>query len=360
MSERNHEIDFFRLVFALFIMGHHASALLGWNHCKSGAIGVEFFFVVAGVFFARSIKRVACDTDLNPPKSLYRDSVRFIFHKISIFYPYFLFSCIVGFIVHQLVPGIRLWNILENGVGTIWELLLVQTAGFTGYWPTGTGWYLSALILAQWILYPLARKNYHRFIYWFSPLAVILLNGIFSENYTSIHGTVDLFLGFASRGILRAVNEIYLGSIAFEVATWLGKLSLTKLARGLLTALEVFCYGATIASAWYMPITQYDYVLLLLIAIAVSITISGQGLIGSWFRGRLPLAKFSLVLFMNHFYWALAIQTWLPNWSVTQKTLLFFGISFLTSFICLVVVDAIKKSFKPEAWKKRLIKEETV
>ncbi len=360
MSERNHEIDFFRLVFALFIMGHHASALLGWNHCKDGAIGVEFFFVVAGVFFARSIKKVACDTDLTPSKSIYRDSVRFIFHKISIFYPYFLFSCIVGFIIHQITPGIQLWSILENGVGSIWELLLLQTAGFVGYWPTGTGWYLSALILAQWILYPLARKNYHRFIYWFSPLAVILLNGIFNENYPSIHGTVDLFLGFASHGILRAINEICLGSIAFEVATWLGKLSLTKLARGLLTMLEVLCYGATIASAWYMPISQYDYVLLLLIAIAVTITISGQGLIGSWFRGRLPLAQYSLVLFMNHFYWALAIQTWLPNWSANQKTLLFFGISFLTSFICLVVVDAIKKNFKPETWKKRLIKEEAV
>ena len=63
---------------------------------------------------------------------------------------------------------------------------------------------------------------------------------------------------------------------------------------------------------------------------------------------------------MNHFYWALAIQTWLPNWTAAQKTLLFFGISFLTSFVCLVMVDAIKKGFKPEVWKKRLLKEETV
>ena len=360
MNERNHEIDFFRLVFALLIMGHHAAGLLGWNHCKDGAIGVEFFFVVAGVFFARSIKRVACDPDLNPPKSLYRDSVRFIFHKISIFYPYFLFSFIVAFIVRQIVPGIRLWNILENGVGSIWELLMLQTAGYAGYWPTGTGWYLSALILAQWILYPLARKNYHRFIYWISPLAVILINGITNYNYPTIHGTVDLFLGFASRGIIRAINEICLGSIAYEVAMWLARLSLTKLARSLLTALQVFCYGITIASAWYMPISQYDYVLLLLIAIAVTITISGQDLIGSWLHGRLPLAKFSLALFMNHFYWALAIQVWLPKWSAAQKTLLFFGISFVTAFVCLLVVDAIKKGFKPEVWKKRLLKEEPV
>ena len=357
MNDRNNEIDFFRFVFAILVMGSHAYALLGWNHCLSGAIGVEFFFVVSGYFFARSLKKTASTQGAASLQTIGSDSVRFIFRKIGTFYPYFLFSFVIAFIVNQITPGNQLLLIFKNGIRSIWELLLMQTAGYYGYWPVGTAWYLSALILAQWLLYPLARKNYNLYVHWFAPLAVILINGVFSRTCENIHGTTDLLFGFASHGILRAINEICLGSIAFEVANWLGGFSLKKLARVLLTIVEIGGYGVMLVNGWFFPVSQFDYLILLLIAISIAITMSGQGLIGPLFRGKLPLGKLSLVLYLNHFYWALAIRTWLPNLSTAAKVGLFFGVSFVTAIICLVVVDAIKKSFKPEAWKRRLIQE---
>ncbi len=297
MNDRNHEIDFFRFVFAILVMGSHAYALLGWNHCFSGAIGVEFFFVISGYFFARSLKKVASAQTAGSTQTIGIDSVRFISHKIGTFYPYFLFSFMIAFIVNQITPGNNLQAVFINGVKSIWELLLLQTAGYSGNWPIGTAWYLSALILAQWLLYPLARKHYNFYVYWFAPLAVILVNGVFSRTCDSIHGTTDLLFGFVSHGILRGINEICLGSIAFEVAHWLGGLSLKKTARLLLTLLEVGGYSVMIVNGWLFPISQFDYILLLLIAVSIAITMSGQGLIGSLFRGKLPLGKLSLVLY---------------------------------------------------------------
>ena len=168
-------IEVWRLVFSLLIVLCHATAipwLTGSNMIfKSASIGVEFFFVLSGFLMASSADRQEIRLGLGS------DTWQFIWKKAKGIYP-----CYFCALVLELLGGVlrnRPYT-LDDVPYMIWDILFLRVAGLQG--PkidmlVGASWYLCAMLLAMWILYPIALKYKDMFLKVIAPLLAIFILG---------------------------------------------------------------------------------------------------------------------------------------------------------------------------------------
>ena len=171
---RNGEIDFLRFVFILLIVMLHLTEGI----FPQGNISVEFFFTLSGFLMARHAERIA------EQRSLSLDSVAdetwaYIKGKFQSFYRYY-FAAFVLVVLHNCILLKKgFLTIIKNLFGSIPTLTL--TFFFLNYdtvsFEVGASWYLSAMLIAMFILYPILLKNYRFAVKIVFPLIAVLLLG---------------------------------------------------------------------------------------------------------------------------------------------------------------------------------------
>lgn len=149
-KSRIFEIEVMRLIASFIIMMYHMSMLPG------GYLAVEFFAVLTGVLFARSID---CHSP-EPNTNIVLATKAFVVRKIKVFYPELFIATILGLICHNylkypILDGFT--YVLQSLVG---NMLLMKMSGLSwcaqGALPPV--WYLSSMILSIIIIYPLFLK----------------------------------------------------------------------------------------------------------------------------------------------------------------------------------------------------------
>lgn len=98
----NGEIELFRFIFSICVLLYHFRIDYNFELFASGAIGVEFFFIVTGVLLAKSVKEIQIDRNRIP---YYTWS--FLLRKISKFYPYYIIGVITQLLFVTLMGGVR-------------------------------------------------------------------------------------------------------------------------------------------------------------------------------------------------------------------------------------------------------------
>jgi len=351
MKKRNTEVDFLKLYFIIIIMGVHSENLFGERvYFLNGAMAVEFFFLVSGYLMAKTaLKR-------NPSINIGVATRKFIIHKYAIVFPYLMVSLIVciALRVHFLdMKLIGFFNI-------VWEVLCMQMAGYSIFSITGITWYLSAMLIAMLILFPLLLWKRHIFINVIAPLIAILFTGwlyVISGNLGSAPGQ---WFGYYNKGLIRAIADISIGVMCFEVCQKLQMIKFTRTGKFLLTGIEIICYG--ISSVWmvFYIAGERDFIILLLLAIGVTITFSEQSSVRKLFSyPKLSYcADYSMALFFSHFTWSsILTQNYLAH-SPKVRLLIYFGASIVTAGIVLFIVKITIRITKALAviTKKLLIK----
>lgn len=307
---RNGAIDFLKFMFALLIVVFHffsnrmntsvaATALFPLKvPLPGGYIGVEFFFLVSGYLMAQSAQAAR---NANPPGGTGEESLRFVLRKFTSILPYYLFSIVSSLVLCQAFINYTLITPTVLGLDSLWEMLLLQMSGLgVPQIINGPVWYLSAMLIAMLMLYPLLRKAPDLFLNVVAPLAALLLLGHISR----VHGTLNVVADtqeWVYPGIQRAIAELCLGCIAFNVCGKLPRFG--QAGRWLLGGAELLCYAGTLALANVTFMTHADFVMLLLLAVGVTITFSGQSIFAGLFRGRAfaYLGRLSMALFLCHF-----------------------------------------------------------
>lgn len=178
-GKRNCNVDILKFIFALIIVLYHSKNLVdvpGTSIFVSGVISVDFFFLTSGYFFANSIVKKPYLEGV----SLGRDTKDFMIHKICGFLPNMYIAWLIAFAVGQYFrqpySGSRLLDFMEG----IWEVSFMEMTGIGegGFIVNNVTWYVSAMLLAMFILYPIARKNKENFFYIIAPMISIILFGI--------------------------------------------------------------------------------------------------------------------------------------------------------------------------------------
>lgn len=245
------------------------------------------------------------------PKNLGTETVGFLAKKIKGIYVENIISWIIAvvFMCCTATAGSRaiLKMIAESVPG---ELFLLRMTGLA----CGAGglnapvWYISSMLIAMAIMYPMIRKWENISCSVIIPLASLMILGCL------IYTTGDVFnigtwIGITFKGNLRAFSEIGIGVMCWRIVQKIRKWQTNRAERIAVTAVKWMCYGIVIA--WmYTGTGKLDIICLLMLALAIIISFSEKGIDKNLYNNKLCiwLGKFSMPLYFSHFFYTSSLK----------------------------------------------------
>lgn len=344
-TKRNGNIEWLRFLFALGIVFHHISAFYPQVPYIGGYLGVDFFFMISGAFLAKSIR--ANKNEHETWKQTLSTSKRYIKKRILSIFPYFIFSTLIGYLVQYIASGnvaspLYLFN----------DFAFLIEFGFYAPSATGTTWYLSAMFIALFILYPIIRRYYNSYVKYIGLFVSLVIYGALIHIDGYIGHSNQFIFGVFSAGTLRAIAGMTMGGVAFELAE-----RLKQLTNPWIKIFISFVGFVLYLSEFYLmhfDNQQLDQIEIFIIFFAVIITLSGISFFSVLFDNKVScfLGRFSMVLFMNHFYWARFMDkliekfsiTFLPEWY--HRVVFILVLSFVTSVAVLFLTNCFVFIYK--------------
>lgn len=360
-TKRNGTIDFMRFLFSILIIFAHCNLPSMYSTPEgifsSPVLGVEFFFIVSGFLMAK-VK----PTDMPTGKATFR----FIIRKYLSFLPVYVFAYVVSITASAIAKGWSFEKTFSNIGSSVNEWFMLQMSGLALFnerteFIVGASWYLSAMLIAMAVLFPFLYAKRDIFLNVAAPLISICL---FSYIYVK-KGTLALTTTYGELpvyyGLLRAIAEISLGVFCFNICEKIRDVQVTKLTSFLLTAAELGCYIWVLAGCYSKPYGGWDFAVVLLLAIAVTISFSGKSFSPNIFKAPVFgfLGKFSLALYLNHYVWFRLLRDLNMELAFETEMLIYWGMAFITAFLCIFVTDTIKELWnsKKEHIRRIFIKE---
>jgi len=278
-KHRNNLVELARFLFSLLVIGYHVQMTWaggGVQFFAVGALAVEFFFLISGFFFARSVEKITAQEHVR----ILKEAKGFMWGKIKGILPIHIVAICLMIIVLLLTRQQESGTLIVQGIPS---MFLVQTAAV---WNDSyqqalivPEWYLSAMLLTMLILFTLSlvlKKKTKGATYVVFLLVLmlpiilagmILAKGAFPKNLEQN---------------MRAWGEMCVGMFACYFSAHLKRINLNNRAIKALPVLEIILYcipiimGIIPISPDAMPVTMIVSVVCVFFAIAI--TFSGKGL----------------------------------------------------------------------------------
>lgn len=335
-KNRNGKIDLLKFIFAIIIVANHSKNIVGSKNSifLNGSFAVEFFFLVSGYLTMASIKRLS-----EHPASLGIETRDFLLRKYKSFCPEIILAYILAFSVYALAEKTGLPRMFAT---TFSEILLINMSGIWATMINGPIWYLSSMLLAMAIFYPLLRKFGNTALYIIFVVSLLLL-GWFCGIGTTPRNPLE-WTGLTYRGNIRAFAEIGIGICLYPIVEKMKQLNCTVFARVLLTFVEYACYALLIYYMYAQSASRADYFFLLVFAVALIITFSEMGIDAAVFRGRFFwFGKYSFSLYLCHHFFARNVKVFFPDFSNKRLLFIYNICSAVTALFVMLLSDLIRK-----------------
>lgn len=219
MKKRNGTIDFWRFIFAAGIVMYHARPLFERDLFVCGYIGVEFFFIVSGyLLMKKADKRRSAAERAGVSLDIYGENLRMIRHKVSGILPYLLPALLCAVLFRFVLSGMGAGEMLREMIYGLPELFSLQMFGFENSGFIDVAWYLSALFIVSFLIYPILLRQKRGFVLYAAPLLVLFIYGFFSR---TLNGAVNMpvhWYGLCYKGLLRGIAGMSLGCISYALA----------------------------------------------------------------------------------------------------------------------------------------------
>ena len=344
---RNGLIELLRFVFAACIVCTHARFFTDDFPFKGGWHSVEFFFVVTGYLMARSIEKKKQQTP--EPDNLAVETTDFIIRKVKGFAPEFIVAWIIGFVFCIIVDGNTGFpaNILSFADGFLEIFLIKMTGVMNTYSVNGATWYLSAMLIGLIIIYPLVRRYTDIMVRIVLPLLTLFILGYFFRQ-GAMGGSMTWY-GFVYKGTLRGFCGISLGVICYHAFSPLKNKQLTLFSGILVTFMTM---GIVVTFLYYMNAmekSQRSYLALFCLVFAIGLIFSNKGHGQKIFNNRLCyfLGKFSLPLYLSHYFYATRMNQYAPEGLTnTEKLLLYYSLAVVTAAVVMGIASLYRRNAK--------------
>ncbi len=363
LKKRNGTLEFMRFVFCMTIFFYHIGKYTyGSPSLKKGvflalfphgAMGVEFFFLLTGVFLAQSLDKQLQRTEKKT--NVFADTGKYFWKKYISTFPQHIVAFAVLFgvmvLIHLDMPN---WSAWDRFCSAIPSLFLVQMTGWMGSPLNHIEWYLSAMLIAIIIVYFLCRLHFKVVTRYVAPVASIGLLVWMCCEFPSLTGvTRPMYIGgdlFIFKGNIRAIAEILLGTFVYS----LGRYGLAPLAdkagkavRIVLTVLEWVMYiGAVVITLLTLPY-GWEYGALAFIFGGVLLSFSGLTYSGRLFDNEASyfLGKITLPVYLSQLSAVYATNYYLKDYDNGFKVWAIVVLTAISSAITMLAGDAIAKRF---------------
>lgn len=266
-----------------------------------------------------------------------RETWNYLWHRICIILPIYATVAMIALIIVNIpFPG---WHTLCNHIGyMIFDFALFTSSGLTGFRFVGVAWYISAMLLAMWVLYPLLLKNRDLFFYLVAPLCTLFVYGFLLQTKGHLSYAMG-WNGVVMLGLLRAFAGISLGCVAYFLAIHLRKFDFTTNFRVLLTIIEVNCYILPLFFMHWYKLSKLDFNIVFLFFVGAVLTFSQQTYMAKRFVANSTLlGNFSLALYLCHAPLTGFVKRMTPGFSYEQRLACFLLASVIVASLIVKVV----------------------
>ena len=350
-SPKNGKIEFLRFLFSICIVLHHGT--LSWplptvfgkiSLFKNGAVSTEFFFLVSVFLLAKKAdKRITSHHDERTYAGA--ETLHVISKKYFYIFPYHIYAYICSFFVTMYANHLTIRQLVRMFIDSLPNLFLLDMTGIPYTIVNGYEWYISAMFIAIFLIYPLLRINFDLTINVIAPLASVMILGWISYSYGTI-ASVVVWTGLVYKGVLRGLSVMLLGCVAYALYQKINALNFTKRGISLLTFLEWGIYFLTVLFICTNESELYYIYFAILLAIAIAITFSGKTQLFRiservcWFLGKL-----SLPLYLNQWYSKMIVEQYMTSLPEPWRIWIYLILAFINAVICMYIVDFLKKKF---------------
>lgn len=338
-SERNYELDFLKLFFAVLVFIFHSRVFIGENTRISisgqlGAVSVHFFFVVSGMLMVRSILKKDFSNS-NTGKM----SMLFVLNK----YKAIAWEINIALLIKLCVDVILADSVKKVPrllVCVFPELFMITRSGVSIEY-NGVTWYLSAMLLVMLPIVYLLYTKIDFTLYILAPIVAIFTLGYMCQsNKYGFFQQDKLYVMFMG-GTIRAACGLCFGICAYNIYIFLLKLKANKNTRIFLTITEILLYAVMF---WVFLIFKEKKAIMsviLLMPIAVAITFSQKSYVESLFKFKWMkcFAPLSLSIYLNHIAARGIVDKFLEGQSFKKCILI---MALVTIILCLIHFVLIK------------------
>ena len=349
-TKRNGMIELLRFLFCITIIFFHINMLiLGLPVCGKGInfaifpygfLGVEFFFIISGLFMVQSIDK---SREKNKDEDVVKKDLDFIKHKLDKIFPQHVISFIIIFIVTIITNKFGLVKSIKLLIESLPNFFLVDFTGISLKLINSFEWYISAMLLIFIIIYPIIYKKYDYVVKIYAPIICLFLYGFLIQNYESIT-RVRTWNGYIYLGLIRALADILVGVSIYEITKKLKILNLTKIKKILITLIELFCYIITFLLMLLTVHSSYTIIMLFFLTIGIVITYSGisytSKIHGSFIEF---LGELSFTMYLTQLVGLRIVATYFNNNSKLEIIILVFSIIYIVSIITMFIEKLFKK-----------------
>ncbi len=340
-SKRNYYIDFLKMVFSIVIVYYHSwvfTGNYGSGYFNRGYYAVDFYFIVTGFLFIKSLEKIYNKKSKDPVGLL---DIKFVFNKIKELIPSILFIFIVGYFMVYRTSSINYHITFSDSIIT--EIFFL---GFLGKGMTvNLGcWYISVMILTLFILFPLVYKYKKNFNYLISPLIIILCLGLC--NYFKIAITDPLSSNYIFiNGVYKGFIFINLGVISYELCNILKKIKFNRFIRIFFTVLETLIYIFLFLNMHYYIAESYMNAILFTFNIAL--TFSNLSYTSVLFNDKIyqSIGKFGFIFYLSNIPVRIFVMSKYYG-SYGKMLLIYWIIIIILSTATYIVSNVILKKIK--------------
>ncbi len=313
-NNRNSYLDVAKFLFSIIIVLYHFKTIF-----LGGYIVVEAFFMISGYFMMKSIKK----SDENEPWGI--STVKFVTHKYSLIAYYLIPAAIIGCIAYIYILPRETSDVIMQATLILFEMVPLQTVGYNGFFTTGVAWYLSALLLASAIVYPLAKKFKVNFTFFICPLVSIFIYGYLIHNFNAIKNANSWIENLFHSGLLRGIAGLCAGCFLHECSERLKAVKITVTGKIIFTVFEILGWAYCILIMCKYPKLMYDAVVVFLMFGLLLIGINRYSYLSYLiqFKWTKHLATVSTIIYLNHYYWAQFIWKQFPEYSDKKQFILY-------------------------------------
>ena len=338
-NDRNAEIDLYRFLFSMIILLHHSYQLqsASGNHIlfQSGALCVDFFFILSGYFLAKSAQSID-----NSDDNYASNTWAYIFRSSYRLFPFLFFSIFSCLLVRVLFEAQTLKEVFKLISACLPELLFLRMTGLQTIFINPIAWYISAMMLGKFILYPLLRWKGSLFAGLIAPIISVFIAGNFSHDYGLIGLTYQWKADIGYVGIFRAFMGLLLGCFSFVCVKKLSEVSLTQIAQIILTCIQLFSTLFILLYMHFCAQSNIDFFILALFFLIITISLSEKSLISKNLRCNKTfniLGKLSLPIYLNQGAVLLLAKHILFAQSFLIEISIYIGLTFLLSVFALYI-----------------------
>lgn len=291
-SQRNLNIDLLKFVYAWMLVFYHFYSETSL-HVKQGRMAVEYFLIVAGVFFFMAYER---DENAPPQKYIFKRFLRFL--------PWSTVAFIFTFVLKRMIISPHTAKELVDYLsGDIWEVLLIKMNGLNNGAAllNSPAWTLSTMLLVEIIMLGCLYCNKKVFVHIVLPVTIMMGFGVWRHIDSA---DVNVWTGYTTFGMIRTWLSYGCAYYCLQITQYLQTVRFNFAGKALLTVIETLCHALAVWVMLNRDSRNWQWCVMLAFVIAVPIAMSGHSLWNDLLHKLSWLIKFlgaySLSIYLIH------------------------------------------------------------